>query len=108
VVPSLAAAMIHARSLRPPTAADLGETYQMALLALFRLLFIAYAEDKGLLPYGANDLYTSRSLKHKARKMAALVREGRPFGGRRPRRGGAVVRPPAPPPSFADARGRLG
>jgi len=48
--------LIVARKLQPPTASDLVETYQMTLIVLFRLLFIAYAEDKELLPYKSNDL----------------------------------------------------
>ena len=50
----------------------------MALLVLFRLLFIAYAEDKDLLPYRTNERYRDRSLKKKAREMAALRRQGVP------------------------------
>ncbi|ROP49792.1 MULTISPECIES: Eco57I restriction-modification methylase domain-containing protein [unclassified Rathayibacter] len=37
--------------------------YKLTLRILFRLLFQAYAEDRGLLPYGRNDEYTSHSLK---------------------------------------------
>ena len=40
----------------------------MAMMVLFRLLFIAYAEDKDLLPYKHNGLYRSRSLKEWTRK----------------------------------------
>ena len=47
----------------------------MALLVLFRLLFIAYAEDKDLLPYRTNERYRDRSLKKKAREMAGLRQE---------------------------------
>ena len=54
---------------------DLSETYQMALTLLFRILFIAYAEDKELLPYRGNDAYRSRSLKHKALELRDIVRE---------------------------------
>ena len=41
----------------------------MALTILFRLLFVAYAEDKGLLPYRSNEDYRSRSLNQRARKL---------------------------------------
>ena len=34
-----------------PTAQDMKLTYEMALLVLFRLRFVAYAEDKDLVPY---------------------------------------------------------
>jgi hypothetical protein len=76
VVPRLAIAIAKARDLKKPTAEDLKLTYEMALLALFRLLFIAYAEDKDLLPYRTNERYRDRSLKKKAREMAALRRAG--------------------------------
>src|SRR5262249_27425288 len=49
-VPILAQGLAAARGLKNPTAKDLAETYEMALTVLFRLLFIAYAEDKDLLP----------------------------------------------------------
>src|SRR6185437_13810412 len=55
-------------------------TYEMALVILFRLLFIAYAEDKELLPYKTNEFYRDRSLKKKARDLAKLLREKRDFG----------------------------
>jgi hypothetical protein len=51
----------------------------MALLVLFRLLFIAYAEDKDLLPYRHNDLYRGRSLKQKARELTKIIEAGTPF-----------------------------
>ena len=69
VIPHLAQALLQARAIDGPTAAQLRETYQMALVVLFRLLFIAYAEDKELLPYKANDFYRTRSLKQKAREL---------------------------------------
>jgi hypothetical protein len=74
----LAIAIAKARNLKTPTAQDLKLTYEMALLALFRLLFVAYAEDKDLLPYRTNERYRDRSLKKKAREMAALRRQGTP------------------------------
>ena len=75
VVPDLAMAIAGARDLREPTAQDLTTTYEMALTILFRLLFIAYAEDKDLLPYRSNDRYKARSLKHKARELADMKRQ---------------------------------
>lgn len=69
VVPKLATALAKARSIKRPTAAQLEETYQMALLLLFRLLFVAYAEDKDLLPYRSNAQYKRRSLKQKAKEL---------------------------------------
>ncbi|MBM3320861.1 MAG: hypothetical protein FJY73_09325, partial [Candidatus Eisenbacteria bacterium] len=79
VVPRLAQGIVAARGLKSPTAGDLADTYEMALALLFRLLFIAYAEDKDLLPYRWNGLYQRRSLKTKAQELADLARAGAPF-----------------------------
>jgi hypothetical protein len=76
VIPPLAEALIHARALKKPGAEDLAETYEMALLVLFRILFIAYAEDKDLLPYRGNELYRSRSLKQKSRDLVKILESG--------------------------------
>jgi hypothetical protein len=76
VVPALADAIVKARRLKNPTADDLALTYEMALTVLFRLLFIAYAEDRDLLPYKLNDAYKHRSLKRKAQELAELARRG--------------------------------
>jgi len=69
VIPALAEGIAGARGLTNPTAQDLAQTYEMALTILFRLLFIAYAEDKDLLPYKSNGLYQRRSLKTKAQEL---------------------------------------
>lgn len=66
VVPQLAAAIASARSRRKATLEELALIYEIALTVLFRLLFIAYAEDRDLLPYKFNDAYRRRSLKQKA------------------------------------------
>ena len=47
---------------------------------LFRLLFIAYGEDKDLLPYRFNGLYQRRSLKAKAKDLLELKNSGEGFG----------------------------
>jgi hypothetical protein len=70
VVPRLATVIAGARKLRAPKAEDLDLTYRMALTVLFRLLFIAYAEDRDLLPYRTNEAYRRRSLKQKAQELA--------------------------------------
>lgn len=75
VVPALAAGIAAARGLDKPSAADLDLTYQMALTVLFRLLFIAYAEDRDLLPYQHNGAYRRRSLKQKAQELAEAARK---------------------------------
>ena len=51
----------------------------MALTVLFRLLFIAYAEDRDLLPYRFNDSYRRRSLKQKAQELADCVARNTPI-----------------------------
>lgn len=79
VVPHLSAGIVAARGLKKPTAEDLAGTYEMALVMLFRLLFMAYAEDKDLLPYRWNGLYRRRSLKTKAQELAELAQSGAAF-----------------------------
>ncbi len=76
VIPLLAVAIARARGLEKMSADELSTTYEMALVVLFRLLFIAYAEDMDLLPYRSNELYRARSLKQKARELARLKRDG--------------------------------
>ncbi|HEY4934779.1 MAG TPA: hypothetical protein VII23_24695 [Terriglobales bacterium] len=80
VVPPLAQGLMVARNLRSPIAKDLADTYEMALVILFRLLFVAYAEDKELLPYKTNEFYRDRSLKKKANDLTTMLREQRHFG----------------------------
>lgn len=70
VVPTLATAvgsrMGDARKL---TATDLEAAYEQTLIVLFRVLFVAYAEDRDLLPYQTNSLYADHSLKHIAQHL---------------------------------------
>ena len=70
VMPLLARGVAAARGLSAPTADDLALTYGMALTILFRLLFVAYAEDRDLLPYRHSEAYRRRSLKQKAQELA--------------------------------------
>ena len=70
VVPGLARALVKARRLRKPSPEALRDTYEMALLVLFRLLFVAYAEDKELLPLHTNSTYRKHSLKGIAKQLA--------------------------------------
>ena len=77
VVPILAKGIVDARSIDQPRPQDLARTYKMALTVLFRLLFIAYAEDRDLLPYRYNDSYRRRSLKQKAQELADAVANNR-------------------------------
>ena len=69
VVPAFSRAIARARRLEAPSAEQLAETYDMALLVLFRLLFIAYAEDKELLPLHTSASYREHSLKHMAQRL---------------------------------------
>ncbi len=79
VIGRLAAAIANARSLKRHSAADLDLTYQATLTLLFRLLFIAYAEDGDFLPYKDSGRYRSRSLKKIAHELRDLAREGKHF-----------------------------
>jgi hypothetical protein len=49
---------------------DLQFAYEQTLVILFRLLFVAYAEDKDLLPYRTNSRYQHHALKALARELA--------------------------------------
>jgi hypothetical protein len=80
VVPRLAEGLADARGIENPTAEELSETYSMAMHVLFRLLFIAYGEDKDLLPCRFNGLYQKRSLKAKAKDLLELVGSEEDFG----------------------------
>lgn len=67
VVPSLAVAVANARGVGLLPEAEqksaLAEAYHQTMIVLFRLLFVAYGEDRGLLPYGRSERYTRNSLK---------------------------------------------
>ena len=80
-VPALAKA-VAARLSRDRHGDDLGESdladaYEQVMVILFRLLFVAYAEDKDLLPYRTNGRYADHSLSHIARLLADDRRLGR-------------------------------
>ena len=79
VVPVLAQGIAAERNLKAPGPTELEQTYEMALTVLFRLLFIAYAEDRDLLPYRFNDSYRRRSLKQKAQELAECVARATPI-----------------------------
>ena len=78
VVPQLAMGIAKVRNLTAPSKDDTALTYEMALTVLFRLLFIAYAEDRDLLPYKGNEAYRRRSLKQKAQELAKAASEQTP------------------------------
>ncbi len=79
VVPPLAKAIVAARRLRNPSEGKLAEAYQLTLLVLFRLLFVAYAEDKELLPLHTDLAYREHSLKHMAKRLLEAQRKGLTF-----------------------------
>ncbi len=53
----------------PLSADGLSLAYRVTLRILFRLLFQAYAEDRGLLPSGRNEGFDANSLKTNARRL---------------------------------------
>ncbi len=57
--------------------ADLADAYEQVMVVLFRLLFVAYAEDKDLLPYRTNGRYGDHSLSNIARLLAKDQRRNR-------------------------------
>ncbi|WP_411731947.1 Eco57I restriction-modification methylase domain-containing protein [Paeniglutamicibacter sp.] len=72
VVPALAVAVANAMKAETGdelTDTDLHEAYHRTLIILFRLLFVSYAEDRGLLPYQRNPRYTRKALKTLAREF---------------------------------------
>ena len=72
VVPLLATSLARQQSDgSKPTTAQLESYYEQAMLVLFRILFVAYAEDRDLLPFRTNADYQDHSLKHKAERMSA-------------------------------------
>jgi hypothetical protein len=78
VVPLLATGVVRARNLVSSSTEELDLTYRMALTVLFRLLFVAYAEDRDLLPYRQSEAYRNRSLKRKAQELAEHARKMTP------------------------------
>jgi hypothetical protein len=79
VVPDLAEAIARARDLEDPSKEDLDETYEMALVLLYRLLFISYTEDEEFLPRRRNPRYDQDSLKRKARNLHEFVQDDGEF-----------------------------
>lgn len=71
VVPALARAVADRRNVvaAPPTErrAALDDAYHQTLILLFRLMFVAYAEDRKLLPLDVSPQYTRNALKTHAR-----------------------------------------
>jgi len=74
VVPDLAEAIAAARDVDDPDREQLDETYEMTLYLLYRLLFVAYAEDERHLPRYAEG-YERRSLKETAKELHRISQE---------------------------------
>ncbi len=79
VLPDLARAIAKAMGIDRPDRANLDLAFRAALTLLFRLLFVAYAEDRDLLPYRRNQRYERKSLKQKAKELLSVVREVQAF-----------------------------
>jgi len=77
VVPQLAHIVARRSAVEKPTEGDLDDLYEMAMVVLFRLLFVAYAEDKDLLPYRTNGRYQRNALKTLSRDLADMANQGR-------------------------------
>lgn len=78
VIPELAE--IVADQLDARTQTDLEHAYHVTLVILFRLLFVAYAEDRELLPYHSNRTYRAVALKTRARRYAQEIADGNTRG----------------------------
>ena len=76
MVPALAKA-VGDRLRSDPSDEGLDDAYEQVMLILFRLLFVAYAEDKDLLPYSTNNHYHHHSLKLIARRLLQDRQQGR-------------------------------
>ena len=70
-VPNIATEVAHAvrKSARALDREGLTFAYQVTLNILFRLLFQAYGEDRGLLPAGRNEAYDANSLKTLGKRL---------------------------------------
>ena len=73
VVPRLAVAV--AKRVGGTGEEDLERHYRTALTILFRLMFIAYAEDSWHLPLNVNAEYTHYALKTIARRLSNMIRD---------------------------------
>ncbi len=79
VIPRLSRAVVAAMHPAGPTVEDLERAYQAALRILFRLLFVAYSEDRGHLPLHTSRSYREHSLKRIAQRLEEARRRGTAF-----------------------------
>ena len=80
VIPSLSRAVVSAMSPENTNEEDLQEAYQAVLRILYRLLFVAYAEDRDLLPLHTSQSYREHSLKRIAQRLEEARQKGVEFG----------------------------
>lgn len=80
VIPRLARSVVRARDLDEPSPEELDVTYQLALRILYRLLFVAYAEDRDLLPLHESTVYREHSLKRIAQRLVEVDSKGIELG----------------------------
>ena len=80
VIPSLARAVVSAMVPEHASEDDLQRAYQAALHILYRLLFVAYAEDRDLLPLHTSQSYREHSLKRIAQRLEEARQKGVEFG----------------------------
>jgi hypothetical protein len=76
-VPGLAATLASKHGDTTPE--GLLEAYAQTMAVLFRLLFVAYAEDKELLPYRTNGLYAEHALTTLAKRLSEYRSTGETF-----------------------------
>ena len=76
-VPGLAAVLASKHGDTTPE--GLLEAYAQTMAVLFRLLFVAYAEDKELLPYRTNGLYAEHALTTLAKRLSEYRSTGETF-----------------------------
>lgn len=76
IVPPLAVEVTHQLAKQPHLSLNtegLATAYRVTLRILFRLLFQAYAEDRGLLPSGRNEGFDANSLKTNAQRLITIA-----------------------------------
>ena len=76
-VPGLAATLASKHGDTTPE--GLQEAYAQTMAVLFRLLFVAYAEDKELLPYRTNGTYAEHALTTLAKRLSEYRSTGETF-----------------------------
>lgn len=81
VIPRLSRAVVEAVAPAAPDQDDIEEAYQIALRILYRLLFVAYGEDRDLLPLHSSASYREHSLKRIAQRLARAREKKVEVGG---------------------------